>query len=638
VSRRLVLAVCLSLTGCAGRQNPGAQGAGLPLQGAVTAIEVTADGRRLPISAEGITDVDINSTIGLTMNAPEISAAAGKVGGGAALKDGSLDLAAQLKAMDDITKAEQASSDRLHQLVEGLSAGRAPPPEKLKQLGQFERNVVDAVVKYSTIAGVDRDTRSRLFSAPGYTALVPWINQERTRLLALVQTRLEQLPSLRWRMEATSSRAGAIHLPNYDDLPEGASIFVNKIALTVDDQTKQNLAAAGQLSTDLNKLIVQQGSLGAAFEQILVDKARQATAAWEDWAKQDLSTIDTLVGTLKKSVAADPDVQVVFTNATALVKEGKALKAACAGALTTLQNIIDTHSLSGDLASLTSCARQVRDDFPNIRDQVKAAATSSQALVAKATAEAGPALAAIREQAAGLETVVHAKEALDKLQETWGTFAAVLDIKASVPPPAWRNDHFQDRPLDSTSDTAIELTRINPRQDGDAIFFRPSLTKDGAPLLTGVDKALRVRKEGARVDVSATVTFVHPQSLQDGEDPFRAAPGLTAALHYRDWRSAGENTGCRFWNFIDPGLGFHVIYPDLGHTQVDATGKINVKDPSVEIGVGGVVQLLGDLFQAGYGYDIQVNRAYWYFGFGLQRLIDLGITLPVGGARSAANQ
>jgi hypothetical protein len=35
------------------------------------------------------------------------------------------------------------------------------------------------------------------------------------------------------------------------------------------------------------------------------------------------------------------------------------------------------------------------------------------------------------------------------------------------------------------------------------------------------------------------------------------------------------------------------------------------------------------LFQAGYGYDIQVGRPYWFFGFGLQRLVDLGISLPL---------
>jgi hypothetical protein len=71
---------------------------------------------------------------------------------------------------------------------------------------------------------------------------------------------------------------------------------------------------------------------------------------------------------------------------------------------------------------------------------------------------------------------------------------------------------------------------------------------------------------------------------------------------------------------------------------VDATGKVVDQGPGAEIGVGGVVQLFGDPLQGGYGYDIQAGRAYWYIGFGLQRLIDLGITLPVGGGRSPANQ
>jgi hypothetical protein len=638
VKGRLALAAWLSLAGCASTQTPGPQRLGPTLQGTVTAVEITADGKRLPIPADGVTDVDINSTIDLTTNTAEVATAAGKVAGGGTGKSASVDFAAQMRAMDDVTTAEQASTKLLQQLVARLSAGHAPSPDELKQLGKAERGVVDAVGKYAVIAGMDRETRSSLFSKPGYTALVPWINPERSRLLALMQGQLEQLPNLRWRLEASSSRAGAIHLPNYDDLPEGASVFVNKIALQVDDQTRKNLAAATDLADNVNKLIDQQGSLSAAFQQMAVEKARQAAAAWEDWAKQDLTTIEALVAKLKKSLAADADVQVVVTNAGALIDEGKALKGACAGVLSTLQTIIDTRSLSGDLGALGGCATAVRDTLPKLRDQATKAEEAAQKLLTRAQAAAGPALDAIKQQAAALQTVVHAKESLDHLQEAWTTFAGVLDVKPAVPPPAWRNDHFQDRPLDSTLETAIDLTKTNPRQDGDAIFFRPSLTKDGTRLLTGRDKALRVRKEGARVDVSAAITFVRPTSLRDGEDPFRAAPGLTAALHYRDWRDPGHNAGNRLWNFLDPGIGFHVIYPDLGQTQLDANGKVISKDPSAEIGVGGVVQLLGDLFQAGYGYDIQVARPYWYIGFGLQRLIDLGITLPVSGGRSPANQ
>jgi hypothetical protein len=344
------------------------------------------------------------------------------------------------------------------------------------------------------------------------------------------------------------------------------------------------------------------------------------------------------VDKLKKAVAADPDVKVVLDSAGTLIKEGQALRAACAGALTTLQNIIDTHSLSGDFSSLTDCVNEAKINLPKISDQVKAGAEAAQRLVDKAKAATGPALVAVKDQLAGLQTVVHAKQALDQVQRTWAALDVALGLQQRVPPPAWRNDHFQDQPLTSTLDTAINLTRTNPRQDGDVVFYRPAIRKDGAPALTGIEKALRIKKVGARIDVSAAVTFVHPHSLLVGEDRFRAAPGLTAALHYRNWRGPNENTGCAFWNFLDPGLGFHVISPDLGQTRVDANGKIITQDPSAEIGVGGVVQLLGDLFQAGYGYDIQVNRAYWYFGFGLQRLIDLGISLPVGGGRSTANQ
>ncbi len=638
---RLALAGALLLgAGCARTQKPDGQqpgSPGLPLRGAVTAVEITADGEKIAIPAEGITDVDINSTVALTMNPAEIATEAKKVDGGAS-KGKSVDFAAQLRAMDDVTNAEQASAERLQTLVTALAGGHAPAEAQLKELGRLEGNVVAAVGKYCDSAGVDRATRSRLFAEPGYAALAPWINQERSRLLAMVQTRLEQLPSFRWRMEATSSRAGAIHLPNYDDLPEGTSTFINKIAMHVDDQTKQSLAAATKLSADVNKLIDQQGSLGAAFQQVLVEKAGQAAAAWEDWTKQDLAAIEALVEKLKKTAATDQDVKAVVTSAGDLVREGQALQAACAGAFKTLQTIIDTHSISGDLGALATCTRAVRDNLAKIRDQAKKAATAAQALVDKTKAATGPALAAVKDQLAGLQTVVHAKQALDKVQETWTALAGALDLQPKLATPAWRSDHFQDQPLTSALDTAIDLTRTNPRQDGDAVFFRPAISKDGAPALVGVQKALRLKKVGTRVDVGAAVTFVRPQSLKDGEDTFRAAPAVTAALHYRDWRGPDENTGNRFWNFIDPGFGFHVVYPDLGHTQLDAAGKVIAKDPSVEIGVGGVVQLLGDLFQAGYGYDIQVGRAYWYFGFGLQRLIDLGVSLPVTGERSPANQ
>jgi len=637
VRARLGLVALLLGGACASTQKPGAPG--LPLGGAVAAVEITADGERIPIPADGITDVDINSTIALTMDAAVIAADAAKVAGGsAATRSPGVDLVAPLRAMDDVTKAQQASSERLTQLTKQLAAGHGPSAAELAELGVLQGKVVAALRSYCAVAGLDRTACSNLLSETGYTRL----NNERSRLLALVQAQLEQFGNLRWRLEATSSRTGSVHLPNYDDLPEGASTLVNKIALHVDDQTRQNFAAAQDLSRDLNKLIDERGSLTAALEPLLLDELQQAKAAWEDWAKQDLSTLAALVDRLTKSLAADPDAKAIVADAGVLRQQGQDMRDACTGALTTVQNILASGSLSAlsaiDFTPLLTCATAVEKDVPNVKSAVQDASARAQKLIDEAKSQSGAVFASIKDQIEALQTVVHAKEALDKVQTTWSAVAGGLRIQTKVPAPVWRTDHFQDQPLSAAVATAIDLPRTNPRQEGDTVFFKPSITKDGVPALVGVQKALRLRKEGARVDVSAAITFVRPRALQDGEDAYRAAPAVTAALHYRDWRGPGKNSGNALWNFLDPGIGFHVVYPDLGHNVEDATGKVVSKDPSTEIGVGGVVQLLGDLFQAGYGYDIQVGRQYWFFGFGLQRLMDLGVSLPLTGQRTTANQ
>jgi hypothetical protein len=189
-------------------------------------------------------------------------------------------------------------------------------------------------------------------------------------------------------------------------------------------------------------------------------------------------------------------------------------------------------------------------------------------------------------------------------------------------------EQLKDRAYAEVADTSIELTR-SARAGGDYVYYRAASVNSGTVTERWTGSPLRVVTTGWHVNVSGSVVFVRALEPQEQDSEFPAAPAATATMHYGSQRRSNEQHGSRFWNFVDPGLGLHVAYLDLG-PKISA-GDVAKDDPAMELGVGGVVQLFGDVLQGGVAYDLQTARPYWFFGLGLQTATNFGLTTSTSG-------
>lgn len=615
--------------GCAGGRT--SMAVSPPLGGTVTAVEVTERGHARVLPETGVAEVDVNSVIHLEMNQGEIARIM------AALVDiddrEAAALARRAALLDTVTRAQTAALVHLRALAERAGTGRPVEREALARLGQLEEDVVAAVSAYAGEVGLPAAT---FFRKPGYQV----IDEERSRVLARSAEVASALEAVRWRLEAGLSKDGAsmpIHLDNYDELPEQALYVIRKLepALATGDLRWQ-LQVAADLARSLTHLMEAQEALDQQILGPLERNLRQLRALLRD----DLPALDMLQRSLAGRVGSSPEGVRLMVALDVLRLTLRAVQDRCARAMRLLEEPaqaglapatgggVARDAAAGDDAraqALLDCASAIgealADDLPAMLAQVED--------TAKLLLQRADVVPALRRELGDLNGLRRLIVVYDRAQEYWGSsFTIILGTRHQLVDPTEPRIEFIDRKASDIANTAIEITRTR-REEGDVVHFRPSIVKDGVPILVGLDRTFLVVRAGLRLDVSVSLNFIRPVSRREDEIGFRAAPAVTATLHYHAWREDGEHTGNRLWNFLDPGLGVHLAYPDLGVTRLGPDNIVEEYDPAAEIGVGGVLQLFGDLCQIGYGYDLQVGRAYWYLGIGLHTLTDLGISIPI---------
>jgi hypothetical protein len=339
-----------------------------------------------------------------------------------------------------------------------------------------------------------------------------------------------------------------------------------------------------------------------------------------------------VVAQLKKAIEQLDAVKSTNAKATELLAKSKATVEALKASQKACEPVLEAirkADLSRPIPLVGKLAPRVSDCSKALAELAKKAGeTKAQATKLADTAELRELLQQVEQALA-----TSAGEALDT-----EALAAVLNLQGLVAPmkdAQWADSaDFRDAPLGALVDTRIELP-TTPRKVGDYVTYQGQLRdrKEDAALLEGPQRSLKVVSTGLRLNVSGSLIFVQPTARADNEDPFRAAPALTAAFHYYCGRKAGQTSptgGCALWNGFNPGLGIHAATITLGKVTTDAAGNENARRVETpHVGVAGVAQLFGDVLQAGAGYDFQAGRAYWCIGLGIQTLTKLGFDFGI---------
>jgi hypothetical protein len=599
----ILLALVAGSLGCASNKSNVESSLGR----AITATEVTETGEKLAIPAEGITEVDVNSTVILTMNPEEIRKAAPVPADQTARAE---KLTKELALLTEALRAQLASLEATRRLQEATN----PTKEEKQAVGKLQ---FAAVTKVKELAKRQGDSAHELYAEAGYERVLAYVRG----LKAEHEKLLEGIDSRTWRVRASlrnGARAEPVHVPNYDALSAGSIDVKNKLVPIVDEaviaelnQAKAASAAAGDLA-GLLKLVETDANrrLDALVEHL------QATLEELKGNIERLALLDS-----KKAQARD-----ALAKAKATVDGAKVALESCGAVLDELKKANRSKPLAV-VGKVTPGAKKCAADL-------KLVASSAQATKAELDKLANVAeLKELRDQIQ--------KEVVDLTSEKLDPAAlkAVLGLEGlatNVQPAAWAEEaDFRDRPLGAVVDTRVDLTTTT-RAPGDYVTYQGLVRDRNADetVVEGPQRTLRVVNGGLHLDVSGALLFVQPMQRATNEDPFRAAPGLTAGFHIHCLRNAGEvaPTGlCALWNGLNPGLGAHVATLTLGKVRTDPTTgqRVAAAVETPHIGVAAVGQLFGDVVQAGGGYDFQAGRAYWFVGIGIQTLTALGFKFGI---------
>ncbi len=614
-----------------------------PLGPTMSASEITESGRAHHVPCCGIAEVDVNSRIDLKMSPDHI---AQEMADMIDVDNAHLQMQRQqLQALRLFIDAKNAANRAYQGLVPRVKQmDRSEFRQAFREQQKLDREVFDLAKKYIELVRVDGAD-----STPKATDLIygSELAEELQHVLSSSEEVAARFDGLTWRVEAMLTRDGRsvpIHLDNYDSLTPGSPRTINKLSLALPPDIAEQMQAASALADSANTLIARKNEV----RDLIRDQVSELYSEFHTILGNKVQTIEDIAGEV---------AELSNRRLRAAIRDSYVASLQQA-ARTIAQTTTECGTLASDLDGLTlaaasqvpaskldgvfGCLRSLGDTVSKLADGQSGAAAgaltsvrdASKALLQEIRDEtaAGRELAELKEQ---LESVEQASEQFASAADGWKQLLAMLQSsRQELSQPVWRDDNFTDRSMDDIVDTSIDLLTTD-RREGDFVHYRVSIVKDGERIKTGARRTLRVVRSGLHVDIGAALLLLSPINGDDDEDQFSAAPAVSAALHYRDWRTSGNTRGNPVWNFLNPGIGVHFAYADMGQTVVQ-DGEIVKDDPTNEVAIGGVVQLFGDLLQAGVGYNFQAERSYWFIGFGLRSLTDLGVSLPVTGTPMSA--
>ena len=146
---------------------------------------------------------------------------------------------------------------------------------------------------------------------------------------------------------------------------------------------------------------------------------------------------------------------------------------------------------------------------------------------------------------------------------------------------------------------SVDLRDAGYREPGDRLFVKLGIGTGGRPAEEVESASFYLYHTTWHPEVKISLIFADPLGDVDMKRRFQAAPSYSVLLKKASRRSLTYN------ELIDPGFGLNVAALDFD------------PDESLELGLGGVLSGFRDYLQVGGGYNLTVNRWYWFLGLRL---------------------
>lgn len=586
--------------------------AALAGQGSVlTLTELDDDGKTTNLDGKPLAIVDINSEIKVRLNPTVLQTKVAQLLGEDAVSDELIDRATVLQ------DTSRKGLELIEPLTRALEKWAASPkePDDVRALSEGLDKSADAKLGIIEIAEKDPALYARLNAT--YERVLRQRVSRAVLNRAFFETAAEYAGQLRHTIDESLQREGAyvqfgawivqdgqsrpLHLHGFDAYPESDFFVVDRwTLLPLNEQQKQQLkdleSAAQEINEDGMTALLKTGGLaqGAVADFLkraldCLDKTETTLASLKEAVAEDAESILKLVDEARRDQRRYMSYVVSLrdkyaSEPTAAFSSGAALLESTHADLVELQ--LRTKSF------VSGQARFLRD----LQAQVKASALN----LSGALAEAEKAL----------------KECMDELEDGAAYFAghvsellkgglfsqqintAVLEFGQEV------LRHTLDKVPQSTE---LNLKRTGMRKAGDVVVLKLAVGSAQRQRQILEDRRLDLHRVLPHIQMAIGMIFAEPAGSTLVQNRFQAAPAYSILL-----KGFGER-GITYNRLLTPGFGVNVSALDFN------------KDDTLELGIAAVGSVFRDYFQLGYGYNINEDVAYWFFGL---RLPLATFTLP----------
>ncbi len=494
--------------------------------------------------------------------------------------------AAELQALEQAHLAHQErfasqAASGIQKILSLENERRGAPP-----LAGFREQANEAVLTGSYEALHDLNSRA--------------LTAEIADVTAALEARLADAFRVELTMEVKLSGAngdqGPIYLPGYSrgraDAPEPYPRF----ELLVDERTRDELRAAGELGRVLERAL--DGSISADFRLLLDELSVALRAALDGLDTELLTTLEAVIADLGAS--GDATLQPLIRELRRVedlvrtllafelpdelgasdIERILALADLLSGRFTALRSTLE--ALPALLETTSSALLDLLEDLPaELRGETLEILVERFTRLRNELAVSAP----LRRLVGDVQALLRSLGYNARLREAAG------DIESVARPVLGAID----------LDTVLDIQTAHGRHPGDRVVLLVRVTASSRStgeeiVLDDRQRSFRLAVYGFYVETRGALLFADARANLNGNQNYEPVPGLGVNLHY-------GFANQRFLNeVLDPGFGLSFALLDFDDVH------------DLELGVGLNLTLFQDLLWVGYGYNLQVDADYFYAG------------------------
>jgi uncharacterized coiled-coil DUF342 family protein len=381
-----------------------------------------------------------------------------------------------------------------------------------------------------------------------------------------------------------------IHLSGFDTYPMGEFHEVdrwNLVALT-SEENRQLFKEAQKTAKEINE---KQKQITDVYAEFIPDTFKEAIIAIDTCAND----LEIKVKNLSDSV--DPGLR----DAKVVIGQVKNQVDAYTRSVKTIKQKYNGLDVSG-VESIKVAAKSLKDDFQTLRGDTANLVQSIGDLVDQLIAIKSRFGAELRQQVEQLkenfkecQSVV--KEQIEIIHTTVAVLANMVHGREVVTGSLNYTEKVLKHDIDSLpQDTSFDLRNTGRREHGDSVVIRISSGVPEQAVRHHQERHIRMYKVLTYVDVAVSLIFAEPKDETLLDSRFQAAPSYSVLLKKGSRSSTFRN------ELLQPAIGLNFAALDFN------------RDETLEFGVGVTLSVFRDYIQAGYGYNINEDEEYWFFG------------------------